>query len=131
MLDFTIEDAAVKKAIKVLKDKQDLDCCLQAKVCPMCSDDLSITIRSDKSNEYHCLSKDCTFMWPQKGRDRTAYLICLNDFPEYVVLNDRDKAVEKMAALLNTHSIRHTQKYKTRVEYDENFHWSIYKIEAE
>lgn len=67
MIDFVNQesvDIASKRIEKAVRLKEALQLCLNGRVCPICAEDLEVTIDDNRNSTYHCTSKLCRFTWP-------------------------------------------------------------------
>ena len=63
-LDFDINTKSIKKACDLLKKEADLEFCLQAKVCPICTNNLIICDDYSINTVYKC--KKCGFSYEKE-----------------------------------------------------------------
>lgn len=60
-----VSEKAFQKARAKLKRSYLLKLCLKTKTCPLCAENLTITIDGNRNLNYTCMS--CSFVWPQKS----------------------------------------------------------------
>ena len=69
MIDFDINPQSILIASeRIEKDKKlekSLKLCLTAGVCPICAEDLYVSVYTSTDKAYHCKSKTCSFAWPK------------------------------------------------------------------
>ena len=59
-----------------------------------------------------------------------AHVICCNDSVEYVVIDNEQKAIWKMAELKADYFERNKWTFKTEKEYGQRCYWHIHTVDA-
>ena len=63
-MNFVVSKNAVEKAKTKIKQAEGLQLCLRTYTCPICAEDLDLTINDDRNRSYICTN--CSFIWPPK-----------------------------------------------------------------
>lgn len=66
-------------------------------------------------------------------KQKTAFVICINDYPRHVVLDDMEKALQKMDELAKDHYKLSNGNMECRdyKEYKSKVHWNLEAVKYE